>query len=253
MRQAPRKITSIEKTLAILLTFGPHNQELGTVEISQKLGFHKATVSRILLTLMRSAFLEQDPQTRKFRLGASILSLGSAARHSLKTNMVQIAKPYIDELRDRLRETIVLEALSGKSTFMAYIAEGPRRVRIAGTLGDRLPIHAAAGAKAILAFSLPEIRENLLDQEMPRLTPNTITDTRIFKRQLKLIRHQGFSYDNEEIDTGISAVGAPIFNHEKKAVAAVTVAGPSQRISWNVDSPIVSQVKDTAAKISTQL
>lgn len=253
MKQKPRKITSVEKTLAILLTFAPHNQELGTVEISKKLGLHKATVSRILLTLMRSAFLEQNPQTRKFRLGASILSLGSAARHSLKTNMVQIAKPHIDELRDTLKETIVLEVLSGKSTFMAYIAEGPQRVRIAGTVGDRLPIHAAAGAKSIMAFSPPEITDNLLNQEMPSLTPNTITNQRIFKHQLKAIRHQGFSYDNEEIDIGISAVGAPIFNHEKKPVAAVVVAGPSQRVSWNVDSPIVSQVKDTAAKISTQL
>ena len=253
MKQKPTKITSIEKTLAILLTFAPHNHEMGTVEISQKLGFHKATVSRILLTLMKSAFLEQNPQTRKFRLGASILSLGSAARHSLKTNMVQIAKPHIDELRDRLRETIVLEALSGKNTFMAYIAEGPRRVRIAGTLGDRLPIYAAAGAKAILAFSLPEVVENLLDQEMPRLTPNTITDPRIFKRQLKLIRHQGFSYDNEEIDIGISAVGAPIFNHEDKPVAALVVAGPSQRVTWGSGSAIVPLLKDTAAKISAQL
>jgi len=201
---------------------------------------------------MRSAFLEQNPQTRKFRLGASILSLGSAARHYLKTNMVQIAKPYIDELRDILRETIVLEALSGKSTFIAYIAEGPQKVRIAGTIGDRLPIYAAAGAKAILAFSLPEIRDKLLDQKMPRLTANTITDRRTLKRQLQVIRHQGFSCDNEEIDIGISAVGAPIFNHEKKPVAAVAVAGPSQRITWDGGSPIVSLVKYTAAKITEQ-
>lgn len=253
MKQRPAKANSIEKTLAILLSFSPYNREMGTVEISQKLGFHKATVSRILLTLTRSTFLEQNPQTKKFKLGPSIRSLGSVANHSVKINMVQIIKPYLDSLRDILKETVVLEVLSGKTTFMAYIAEGPQRVHIAGTLGDRLPIHAAAGAKAILAFSSLEIRDNILDQKMPCLTPNTITDRRTLKRQLQVIRHQGFSYDNEEIDIGISAVGAPIFNHEKKAVAAVVVAGPSQRVSWNVDSPIVSQVKDTAAKISTQL
>lgn len=253
MKQRPARANSIEKTLAILLSFSPYNREMGTVEISQKLGFHKATVSRILLTLTRSSFLEQNPQTKKFRLGSSIMTLGSAVNHFLRTNMVQIAKPYVDELRDLLKETIVLEVPSGKSTFMAYVAEGPQRVRIAGTLGDRVPIHAAAGAKAILAFSLPEVRDKLLDQKMPRLTANTITDRRTLKRQLQVIRHQGFSCDNEEIDIGISAVGAPIFNHEKKPVAAVVVAGPSQRVTWDGGSPIVSLVKDTAAKITEQL
>ena len=114
MKQKPAKANSIEKTLAILLSFSPYNQEIGTGEISQKLGFHKATVSRILLTPTRSAFLEKNPQPKKFRLGPSIRSLGSAATRSVKTNMVRIAKPYTDELRDILRETIVLEVPSGK-------------------------------------------------------------------------------------------------------------------------------------------
>jgi IclR family KDG regulon transcriptional repressor len=226
---------------------------MGTVEISKKLGFHKATVSRILLDLIRYGFLQQNPQTKKFMLGPSITSLGWAINHFLNTNLVHIAKPYIDELRNILKETIVLEVLAGNSTVMAYIAEGPQRVRIAGTIGDRIPIHAAAGAKAILAFSLPEVRDTFLNGEMPRLTPNTITDPEIFRRQLQNIRRQGFSFDNEEIDVGINAVGAPIFNYEEKPVAAVVVAGPSPRVTWDSDSHIVSPLKDTAAKISAQL
>jgi IclR family KDG regulon transcriptional repressor len=226
---------------------------MGTVEISKKLGFHKATVSRILLVLIRYGFLQQNPQTKKFLLGPSITSLGWAINHFLNTNLVHIAKPYIDELRTSLNETIVLEVLAGTSTVMAYIAEGPQRVRIAGTIGDRIPIHAAAGAKAILAFSPPEVTDSLLNGAMPRFTPNTITDPEMFQRQLQVIRRQGFSFDNEEIDIGINAVGAPIFNYEERPVAAVVVAGPSPRVTWDSDSPIAARLKDTAAKISAQL
>jgi IclR family KDG regulon transcriptional repressor len=239
--------------MEILLAFTPYNQEMGTVEISKKLGFHKATVSRILLILIRYGFLQQNPQTKKFMLGPSITSLGWAINHFLNTNLVHIAKPYIDELRNTLTETIVLEVLAGKGTVMAYIAEGPQRVRIAGTIGDRIPIHAAAGAKAILAFSPPEVTDSLLNGTMPRFTPNTITDPEMFQRQLQDIRQQGFSFDNEEIDIGINAVGAPIFNYEEKPVAAVVVAGPSPRVTLDSDSPIVARLKDTAAQISAQL
>jgi IclR family KDG regulon transcriptional repressor len=253
MQQPSQKTNSIQKALAILASFAPYNQEMGTVEISQKLGFHKATVSRILLTLTKCAFLEQDPQTKKFKLGASIMTLGLAINHSLKTNMVQMARPHIDELRDTLKETIVLEVLSGKSTFIAYVAEGPQRVRIAGTVGDRLPIHCAAGAKAILAFSEREVKNKLINKTMPRLTPNTITHPKELRRQLEVFRRQGFSFENEEIDIGMSAVGAPIFDHEKRPVAAVVVAGPSQRVTWASDLPIVSPLKQTAAKIAAQL
>ena len=241
--------------MEILLAFTPYNQEMGTVEISKKLGFHKATVSRILLILIRYGLLQQDPQTKKFMLGPSITSLRWAVNHFLNTNLVHIAKPYIDELRNTLKETVVLEVLAGNSTVMAYIAEGPQRVRLAGTIGDRIPIHAAAGAKAILAFSPPEVRDSFISNggAMPRYTPNTITNPEMFQRQLEDIRQQGFSFDNEEIDIGINAVGAPLFNYEEKPVAAVVVAGPSPRVTWDTDSHIVSPLKDTAAKISAQL
>ena len=247
------KFNSIEKAMEILLAFTPYNQEMGTVEISKKLGFHKATVSRILLILIGYGFLQQNPQTKKFMLGPSITNLGWAINNFFNTNLVHIAKPYIDDLRSTLKETIVLEVLAGNSTVMAYIAEGPRPVRIAGTIGDRIPIHAAAGAKAILAFSPPEVRDSLLNVEMDRLTPNTITDPEMLQSQLQDIRRQGFSFDNEEIDVGINAVGAPIFNYEEKPVAAVVVAGPSPRVTWGSDSHIVSPLKDTAAMISAQL
>ncbi len=253
MRQNARKNNSIDKALIILSSFTPYNQEMGTIEISRKLGFHKATVSRILQNLVRLGFLTQNSQTKKFTLGPSVIDLSRAINQSLKSNLVQIAKPFVDDLRDRLKETVIFEVLSGETTFMAYIAEGSRLVRLAGSIGDRVPIHASAGAKAILTFSPNHVRSRLLDVKLHRFTKNTITDKTALYGQLEKIRKKGVAFDHEEIDEGTSAIGAPIFNHEEKPVAALVVAGPPQRITSNNNSPLISELKTAAAKISAQL
>jgi DNA-binding IclR family transcriptional regulator len=253
VRQSSRKRNSIDKALIILTSFAPYNQEMGTVELSQKLGFHKATVSRILQNLVRRGFLSQNSQTKKFMLGPSVVDLARAVNQSLKSNLVHIAKPFVDDLRDRLKETIIFEVLSGETTFMAYIAEGARLVRLAGSIGDRVPIHASAGAKALLAFSPNDVRNRLLNVKLHRFTQNTITDKKKLNRQLDEIQIRGVAFDDEEIDEGTSAIGAPIFNHEERPVAALVVAGPSQRFSTGRDSHLVTELKTAAAKISAQL
>lgn len=247
------KNNAIEKALKILTTFIPYNQDSSTTEISRKLGFHKATVSRILLNLTEHGFLEQNYQTKKFRLGPVAMNLGIAVRRSLKSDLVHIAKPFIDELRDQLKESVLMEILARDHTVIAYIAEGPRRVRLAGTIGDHLPIHVAAGAKAILAFSPSEVRNFFLNNKMPRLTPHTITDPDILDDQFREIKKIGVSFDQEEHDLDINAIGAPVFNGEKFPVAAVVVAGPKTRVICHTNSPIAAQLKKTAAKISERL
>lgn len=250
MRQNGSKSNAIEKALQILLAFDPYNPELGTSEISEKLGFHKATSSRILLTLTEYNFLRQDPDTRKFSLGQSIHQLGSALTESLSNNFVHFAKPHLDQLRNSLGETITMELWSGDSTVMTYIAESNHQVRVAGRVGDRLPFYAAVGAKAILSFVAPHRLEALLSQELKPLTPNTITDPDLFKEQLLDFKQQGFAVDYEEIDIGISAVGVPIFDHENRAFAAAVVVTPTQRLDASPNSPTVKALKQTAEAIS---
>lgn len=248
--QDNNKANAIEKALEILLAFTPHNQEWGTTELSEKLQFHKATTSRILLTLAEYDFVQQNPDTKKFSLGQSIHKLGSALSELLANNFVQIAKPHLDTLRDTLDETITFEYWSHDSTVMTYIAENSRPVRVAGRIGDRLPFYAAAGAKAILAFVAPHRLDILLQQNLKRLTPNTVTDPEQFKQQLFEFRQQGFAVDYEEIDIGISAIGVPIFNQENRAFAAAVVVTPTQRLDASPTSPTVVALKKTAEAIS---
>jgi IclR family KDG regulon transcriptional repressor len=244
---------SLEKALELLLAFAPYNQEVGTVELGKRLGFHKSTVNRLLHVLASYGFLQQNPQTKKFILGPSIVELGGAVNQSLNTQLIRAAIPPIDQLRNTCGETVVLEVAAPKNTIIGYIAEGSGPIRIKETIGSRHWYHAAAGAKAILAFSTPEFRDEVLKEKMVRCTSHTMTDQRIVERELKRIRRQGFSFDNEERNAGIRAFGAPVFNHEKRPVAAIAVAGPSQKITWEHRSTIVPAMKKTAAEISARL
>jgi len=248
-----RAPNAIEKALDILLAFTPYNQEMGTGELSEMLGLHKATTSRIVSTLSRRGFLQRNRHTKKYHLGPAAMSIAKALFNSLNTDMVLIARPFLEELRDRLGETVVFEVWSGDGTYIAHVAEGPQKVRIAGTVGDRLPAHAAAGAKAILAYSPRTVVEECLKKRLQRFTPRTITDHEELERELIRVRKRGFAVDFEEIDLGINAVAAPVFDHREKAVAAVVVAGPSPRVSGKSNSTAVRLVRETAAKVSARL
>lgn len=253
MGQSESKSNSIEKTLQILMAFTPYNQEMGAIEMSQKLGFSKSTVSRIMLNLTKMGFLHQSSRTKKYKLGPSVFKLGSAINRSLKTDLLHMVKPHADELRERLQETVSLEVPSGVVTVISYLALGPSIVRLAGDVGDMLPAHAAAGAKAILAFSPNEFIDRVLEKDLTRFTEKTITDPAEFRLHMQETKQRGYAIDDEEINFGVRGVGVPIFDYEGKPVAGLVVVGSSNKVSGDRNSVVVEELLKTAAKISSQL
>lgn len=251
---ATQKLNSIEKALQILKVFLPENRPMGTVEISRQLGFHKATTSRILLILTKKGLLRQDAETRKFSLGSSSLDMGRAMLDSLSSDIAVIGRQHIEQLRDELGETVVLEQFMVESTVITHMAEGIQRVRLADGVGDRLPLNATAGAKSILAFLEPEVAEELIrsHKDFKSYTPNTITDPDVLIEKLTEIRQKGYATDNEENEYGISAVGVPVFNYEDLPVAAIVVVGLTAMINRNLNT-ILDGMKLTAQKISSSL
>lgn len=244
---------AVEKALSILLEFVPNNQPLGTVDLSVKLNLHKSTVNRLLHVLRRFEFLEQNPQSKKFSLGKAADKLGKALNRSYDAQLVAAAGPQLDDLRSRLQETVVLEVLSGNSTILVYVAEGPGPIYVREAVGERRPVHASAGGKLLLAFSSAETRNRYLNGNLPSITPKTITDLDGLTTHLNQIRQQGYATDDEEVHVGIRAVAAPVFSCNQKIMAAAVVTGLMQKISIAKNSALIANVRAAAAKISSQL
>ena len=253
MKTSAKTHQTVEKALSILLEFIPHNQPMGTVDLSEKLNLHKSTVNRMLHVLRRFEFLQQDPQSKKFSLGKAADELGKALSRSYAAQLVAAAGPHIDELCHRLQETVVLEVLAGNSTILAYVAEGPGPIYVREAVGERRPVHASAGGKLLLAFSSLQTRNRQLNENLPPVTPKTITDLDNLRAHLDRICQQGYATDDEEVHVGIRAVAAPIFDRRKEIIAAAVVTGLAQKISIDQDSPVISHVRAAAAKISSEL
>jgi IclR family acetate operon transcriptional repressor len=253
LQQISTAYNTVVKTVKILLAFQHHNEAMGTVELSQMLGFHRSTVSRILKVLVAYDFIQKDPNTKKFSLSSAIITLASSLKQSMKTELIQISKPYVDELRTKCKETVIIELPSGDGWIMAYIAISPRPFRLVAEVGERIPYHAAAGSKVYLAFSDPELKASLLKGKLDPITKYTITDRKQLDRKLEQIRQEGYTFDKQHLTEDVNAISVPIFDYRDKPVASIVVAGSPQRIKESNKSLFISELKETAKLISNQL
>ena len=135
--------TAVEKSLRLLMAFAPDNERMGPLALSKKLGLHPSNTIRLLRVLKKHGFVEQDPESKGYYLGRSILFLSQAVIKSLNTDLVSIARPYLDNLRDRTKESTALELWAGDTSILAYIAPGPQMVQVSVTLGAR-PFRSAS-------------------------------------------------------------------------------------------------------------
>lgn len=253
LNQQPENLSSTEKALKILMAFTPHNSEMGTLELSKKLGIHKSTVSRLLHLLTANDFLYQNPETKKYILGRAIAEMGNVVIKSLNTAIVTIAQPHLNELCNLVHESVALEVLAGTNVILSGQVEGQSHIRFSFKPGEQVPINVAAGAKAILAYCEPDFVDLCLKKKFNRFTANTIISKTKFKEVLKVVKTTGIAYDHGERYEDSHAIATPIFNHEGLPVAAVVVAGPAFRMTAKFLDDIVTPIKKTAAEISKRL
>lgn len=253
-KDKPADYLSVQKALQILMVFIPHNQEMGTTEISRRLGLNKSTTSRLLRVLLHYGFLQHDQRTRKFRLGVTAAKMGVSIQQSLEEQLIGIAQPYIDELRNEVGESVALETWHRNTTVLSYRAEAlrPRRASLLQQ-GDRIDAHVSGGVKVILAYSSFDIIDDTLKGPFPKYTPNTITDPEVIKTLLPRIRTDGYfiSKGLRHLDSDIVTV--PVFNYTDRPVAAISLFTTPDRLSGLIKSGIIEKLKETAAQISSRL
>lgn len=244
---------AIEKALLVLSYFAKDNRPIGTVELSEKLHLNKTTVSRTMNILKKHQFLEQNPLNKQYSLGPTVAQLGKSITQSLDGQTALIAQPYCDRLRDQVGETVHVEVLSGHRIYLAYAARGPNPVTVAVNVGDLVYPNAHAGAKAIAAFSDPEQVDIWLKNGLPRYTVKTVTEPSQLREKYQEIVEQGISIDDGEYDENLFAVGAPVFDNNCRAVAAVIIVAPYMRKKDVQRQHVIRAVKETASLISSRL
>jgi IclR family pca regulon transcriptional regulator len=246
-------VQSLSRGLSILSVLAESSSPLNLTEISHQLKLSKSTIQRLTFTLLQLGYLNRDKETKRFRLGPKILSLGFAVIRNL--DLKEVAYPYLEETSREVGETVNLAVLDGTEIVYIERIKTQQILNINLNVGSRLPVHCTSMGKAILAF-LPNNRleEVLKKIELPSLTSLTITSKAGLKKELGKIARRGFAINNEELSNGLRSVAAPIKNHNGEVIAAVNIAVPSIRVSLKrLETVLARKVITTANKISLML
>lgn len=208
--------------LALLTSFDESRVELGVTEMATSLGVHKSTASRLAGALQRAGLLIRSG--RRFRLGPEVIRLGTLALRNL--DLVALMQPAMDKLSQQTGETVNLAVPDGAG--ILNIAEVPSTYILncsGGWIGRRTQPHAVANGKVLLAYGAIAT-----PRQLERYTERTITSPDALAAELTAIRRDGYATAVAELEEGLVAVAAPVFDAAGTCVAALSVSGPGYRM-----------------------
>ncbi|WP_372631277.1 IclR family transcriptional regulator [Cohnella sp.] len=246
MEEEKKTVRAVERALDVLLCFAS-GHEWGLTEIAGKVGLHKSTIHRLLATLEDRGFVTRDPSTEKYRLGLSILELSAHLSRSDDPSVMLL--PEMERLRDQLNETISLYVRDRTERVRIQAVQSMQAIRRVATVGARLPLSVGASSKVLLAFADPGVRSAVLtDPAWPAQL-----EREAFAKQLDDILAAGYATSFEEREPGAAAVAAPIFNRSGKLVAALSVSGPSNRLTPDRMHEFAPAIVESAHRMGTML
>lgn len=245
------RIQVLERTAQILDLFTPERPEIRFSDMVAESGLNKSTVFNIADSLRQLGFLEQDPDSRKYRLGRQFLRYGEIAQRSLE--IVKIAEPYMIQLRDRVNETVQLAKLQGDSTIYLHKTESTQSVQTFSMTGATNPAYATGLGKAMLAYRGEAYLSAHFPAALPSFTPHTLPSLPALQAELAEIRKAGIAYDREEYSLGLTCVACPIFDRKGHAVFALSVSAPTYRMDTQKVAAIGQHLKSITQQISHQL
>ena len=243
---------AVERVLAILVELGDGSAKFGDVALAEKLGLHKSTVHRLLAVLQRAGFVAREPGCTKYRLGWRIFELGMAAASRL--DIIERAKPYVTQLVEVTGETAHFGVLRQGKVVSIVNVESGYNVRTPATVGRHIPLHCTSQGKAILAFLPPDQVARLLkDYVFSKHSANTIVSMDRFLVELALVATRGYAVDNEEYEEGLRCIAAPVRNHSEEVVGALSIAGPTFRVTGTRLPALSREVGRIAGELSQAL
>jgi DNA-binding IclR family transcriptional regulator len=246
------ELRSVSIALSILDCFAL-SPELGPTAVAGELGIAKSTASRMLAVMASRGILERRERGR-YRLGMRMFEYGQLALNRL--DLFEVSVPILAGLRDRVRDLVQLGIPIGAEVlFLDRFEAQNLDPRFHGPAWRRVPGHSSSSGRTIAAFN-PTAARAIFEAGLIRRTRHTVVDPRRLTQILAEVRRRGYAATDEELEEGISSVAAPVRvtdEQGERAVAAVSVVGPSQRLHRDGITTIAAHVQDAARRIGEAL
>lgn len=222
-------LSSVSKALRILKAFDSDTPVWRVGELSEKIGFSKSTVSRLIQTLLEEDFLADDHEGPGYRLGSALLKLGG---HYVSENeLYNEVAPVLNKLVLETGESAHIAVKNKHKVLYLNKQIGPYYSDIKTQTGSINPAHATSSGKVLLAYSPEDTINIIVNSDLEAFTEHTITNPIQLKRNFEKIRQQGYAISMEELAIGNYSIAAPVYNHESEIVCAITIVGPVVRLT----------------------
>lgn len=249
--EAPGGVQSVDRAISVLEILAREGSA-GVSEVAAEIGVHKSTAFRLLAALEERDLVEQNSERGKYQLGFGVLRLASAIPSRL--DMVQQARPVVDDLAQRFDETINLAVLREHYSVHVQQALGSAAVASQNWVGQLTPLHATSSGKILLAHLDEEAVDHVIATAgLKAYTDHTITSRKTLMSQLAEARKTGFATAFEEIETGLNAAAVPVRDHTGAVVGALSVSGPAYRFDKARIEEIAEDLKAGGARISQRM
>lgn len=242
---------TVGKAIFLLEQFSADEPEHGLSELARKAGFDKATTRRLLVSLAERGIVEQDAETRRYRLGPGLSRLARIRESHFP--FLKVSVPLARLLAQETGETIHLSEYSAGQLLTVHVELSNRANRVNVDIGQVLPLHGTASGIAFLSRARPELMESCLSGTMTVYTPYTVTERDTLARAVDQARSRGYSRSDQGYEEGVSSVAAPILGPDGIALGTVAIASPLSRIdAATADSHGRAAIR-AAAEISSRL
>ncbi len=237
---------TVEKALRLLEFFDDQRPEIGLSDLARLAQIDKATVLRMLTDLAATGLVEQDPQTRLWRLGAGLLRLARLREAAFP--VTRVITPILEHLAATTGETAHASLLSGHDLGTIGVAESQRTNRVHIEAGLILPLHATASGLAFTAFARPDVREQVMTRALDGVTKATPTSHDALAALIEQTRIRGYATADQTFESEVYGIAMPLFGADGYAIGALAIASPSSRISPDIEATIVAILSPAARK-----
>ena len=243
-------VGGLMRGLDVLRCFDREHPSLSLGEIARMLGWRRTEPFRFLHTLESLGYLRRDAVTKRYELTPRVLEFGFSAMANMQ--LPELAAPFLERLRDQTNGSAHVGVLDGSE--VVYVGRAASRSIFGSNIhiGSRLPAHATAIGKVLLASKTDAwIRAWLEKNELTSYTIHTLAETRAFLDELQGIRERGYAQSNQEFEFGISSVAAPIRDASGETIAAINVSSPPAAFTAeSLETIVIPNVRRAADELS---
>lgn len=239
---------TIGKALTLLDILSGMKSDAGLTELASACGYDKATTRRFLVELEKHGFVEQLPETRKYRIGPTPLRLARIRED--RYPLLKTAAPFVTRLMEETGETVHLSEFSNGRLSTIHVAECDKAHRVFVDVGTVLPFHATASGLAFIAACPPDMIETELAKPLKAHTGYTVVDAAEFRHRIHETQARGFSVNWQGMQAGVISASAAIVAPGRRPIGSITVAAPFVRTGEDKMLEHGAAVRATADRIS---